>query len=256
MLARRAVTVGAAGADAPYAPPDAALEDADAALRDASVVFAASEDEAESIRARTGRRGTIVVVPPLAPAGDPLPVGRLVGADPFVLVHAPIGPLGNQLFVARCAADAALPLVVTGPVADASYAERVREFGGGGLILLAGEPPPGVAAALRSAAAVVADAAWIGEGGARLAAAALAGARLAVADRRRFAAAGVEPHRFDPADARTLTRALGEAWDLALRSPGRAASETIAALASCGRSFGAMPPWRHRRREVTKAAFS
>ena len=45
---------------------------------------------------------------------------ELRGADRFVLLHAPIGPAGNALLVARCAALAGLPLVVTGPVVDAS----------------------------------------------------------------------------------------------------------------------------------------
>lgn len=232
MLARRAVTVGAARGDAPYAPPEAAADDAAAALRDASVVFAATEEEAAAIRARTGRRGPIVVVAPLAAApADPVPIGALAGADPFVLVHAPIGPLGNQLLVARCAAVAEIPLVLAGPVVDASYLERVREFGGPALVVLAGEPDPGTAAALRAAAAVVADAAWVGDGGSRLAAAALAGARLAVAERRRFQIPGIEPRRFDPADAMALTRALGESWDEAQRSRARTGAETVAALA-------------------------
>ncbi len=231
MLAQRAVAVGAARADGPYAPPEAGVDDAAAALRDASIVFAATEEEAGAVRARSGRRGPVTVVPPLAPAAMPQPIGALTGPDPFVLVHAPIGPLANQLLVARCASDAGIPLVLAGPVADASYLERVREFGGPRLVVLADEPAPGVAAALRFAAAVVVDAAWIGEGGARLAAAALAGARIAVADRRRFTVPGVAPRRFDPADATALRRALGEAWDEALRSPARAAPETAAALA-------------------------
>jgi hypothetical protein len=78
---------------------------------------------------------------------------------------------------------------------------------------------------------VVVDASWVGDGGSRLAAAALAGARLALADRRRFDAPGVAPRRFDPGDAAALTRALGEAWDEALRAPLRPAPETVAALA-------------------------
>ncbi len=236
LLAKRAVSVGDARADAPYAPPSAALDDAASALRDAAVVFAATEEEARAIRRRTGRRGTILVVPPVAATAAPQPLGSqplgpLTGADPFALLHAPIGPLGNALLVARCAATAGIPLVVAGPVADASYLELVREFGGPGLIVLRGEPAPGVAAGLRAAAGVVVDACWVGDGGSRLAAAALAGARLAVADRRAFAAPGVEPRRFDPADAVALTRALGEAWDDALRAPGRPAPETVSALA-------------------------
>ncbi len=231
MLAARAVTVGPASADRPYEPADAAGDAAAAALRDAAVVFAATDEEADDVRRRTGGRGPVVVVPPLSAAAAPEEIGHLVGHDPFVLVHAPIGPAANQLLVARCAAQAAIPLVVAGPVEDASYLERVREFGGPDLIVLAGEPTAGVAAALRAAAAVVADAAWVGAGGSRLAASALAGAALAVAGRRRFAAAGLEPRRFDPADAAALTRALGEAWDHALRAPRRAPAETVAALA-------------------------
>ena len=231
LLAKRAVSVGEARADAPYAPANAAIDDAAAALRDASVVFAASEEEADAIRLRTGRRGPTLAVPPLAATAAPLPVGRLAGADRFALLHAPIGPVANALLVARCAATAGIPLVVAGPVADASYLELVREFGGPGLVVLAGEPAPGVAAGLRAAAGVVVDAAWVGDGGSRLAAAALAGARIAVANQRRFDAPGAEVRRFDPADAAALTRALGEAWDDALRAPGRPAPETVAALA-------------------------
>ena len=232
MLARRAVAVGAARADERYAPASIAVSDADAALRDASVVFAATAEEADAIRLRTGRSGPIAVVPPLAALGAPEPVGIHAGPDPFVLVHAPIGPVANQLLVARCAADAAIPLVIAGPVVDASYLERVREFGGTATIVLPGEPSAALAAGLRAAAAVVVDAAWVGEGGSRLAAAALAGARLAVAAGRRFAAGGLATRRFDPADADALTRALGESWDDALRAPGGCSPEIAGDLAS------------------------
>ncbi len=231
LLAHGAVSIGAARSDAPYAPASAAPDEAASALRDAAVVFAASEAEAAAIRRRTGRRGPLVVVPPLAALAAPAPVGALVGADPFALVHGPIGPLGNQLPLARCAADAGIPLVVSGPVADASYLERVQEFGGADLIVLPGEPSAALAAGLRAAAAVVVDPAWVGAGGSRLAAAALAGARLAVAERRAFTVPGAAVRGFDPADTAALTRALGEAWDDALRAPGRIAAETVAALA-------------------------
>jgi hypothetical protein len=231
LLAQRAVVVGQARAGAPYAPDDAAADDAAAALRDASIVFAASEDEAETIRRRTGRRGPLAVVPPLAAAAEPAAVGALVGRDPFVLVHAPIGPLGNQLAVARAAATSRTPLVLAGPVVDASYLERIREFGGPQLVVLAGEPSAELAAGLRRAAGVVVDAAWVGEGASRLAASALAGTVLVVADGRPFEASGVAVRRFDPADVPALTRAIGEAWDDALRSTHRPAAETVAALA-------------------------
>jgi hypothetical protein len=107
----------------------------------------------------------------------------------------------------------------------------VREFGGPQLIVLAGEPSWELAAGLRRAAGVVVDAAWIGEGASRLAASALAGTVLVVADGRPFDAPGVAVRRFDPADVAALTRAMGEAWDDALRSTHRPAAETVAALA-------------------------
>lgn len=231
LLAKRAVSVGDARADVPFAPSEAASDDAAAALRDASVVFAATEEEADAIRRRTGRRGAIAVVQPLVATTTAAPVGALTGADRFTLLHAPIGPVSNALLVARCAARAGIPLVVAGPVHDASYLALVREFGGAGLVVLAGEPAPGIAAGLRAAAGVMIDASWVGDGGSRLAAAALAGTRLALADRRPFDVPGVAPRRFDPADATALTRALGEAWDEALRAPARPAPETVAALA-------------------------
>jgi hypothetical protein len=164
----------------------------------------------------------------------PATVGELVGRDPFVLVHAPIGPLGNQLLVARAAAVSKIPLVIAGPVVDASYLERVREFGGPQLVVLAGEPSHELAAGLRRAAGVVVDAAWIAEGASRLAASALAGAVLVIADGRPFDAPGAAVRRFDPADVAALTRAMGEAWDDALRSSHRPAAETVAALAPGG----------------------
>jgi hypothetical protein len=216
LLRKHALALGGISADAPYAPPAAAIDDASAALRDAAVAFASTEEEAEAIR-RLGRRGPIVVVPPLAaPPVTPVPIGRRVGSDPFVLVHAPIAPERNQLLVARACFDSAIPLVCAGPVVDAAYLERLREFGGPDLIVL-GEPSAEEAAALRACAAVVVDAAWVGEGGSRLAAALLDGARVVVADRRRFAPGGFQPTAFDPADLGGLTRAIGEARDAALR---------------------------------------
>jgi len=231
MLVQRQVSVGPVGSEAPYAPPDAAIEDASAALRAADLVFAASDAEADAIRRRTDRRGPIAVVPPLAPTEPATPAGAWVGGDPFALVHAPIGAVGNQLLVARAAAEAGIPLVVVGPVDDASYLERVREFGGRRLVLLAGEPAAAVAAGLRSAATVAVDAAWVGDGGARLAAAALAGAHLVLAEARPFPPGVPGIHRFDPADVTGLSRALAQAWDAALRESRRTPPETLAGLA-------------------------
>jgi hypothetical protein len=229
MLAQRTVQLEGARADLPYAPAEAGLDDAAAALRDASIVFVNADEEAATGRRRWGRRTTVAVIPPLVDLRETSAVGPLVGPDPFAFLHAPIGAVGNQLLVARSAAGAGIPLVLAGPVLDASYLERIREFGGRELVVLP-EPPPALAAGLRAAAAVVVDAAWLGDGASRLAAAALAGAQLAVAERRPLVLPGVTPRRFDPADLASLTRALGEAWDEGRRQSPTPVGEALAAL--------------------------
>jgi len=223
LLARRAVSIGPAGAGEPYAPPAADLDGVAAALREAAVVFVASAAEAEHVR-RRGCAAPIELVPPLARTAAAAAIGALVGGDPFALVHAPVAPHANQLLVARAAADAAIPLVIAGPVADGAYLELIREFAGPGAVVLAGEPEPGVASALRCAAAVAVDVAWLGCGGSRLAAASLAGAQLVVAGGRSIEAAA---HRCDPGDLRSVARALGAAWDEAPRSRARTRAEAF-----------------------------
>lgn len=216
LLARRLVAIGALTAGSPYVDPRAHLDDARRALTDASLVFVQSQDEAQLLE-RLGVPVRPIVVPPLLGADRPAaPIGARVGADPFVFVHAPIGPEGNQLLVARALADAELPLVVAGPVGDASYLERVREFGGSRLIVLP-EPDPATATALYAAAAVYVDAGWIGYGLSRIARASVSGCEIVVANRR-LCRELLPPgaRTADPADAGALARAIGEAWDAAI----------------------------------------
>jgi hypothetical protein len=169
------------------------------------------------------------VVPPLptveAPGGEV--IGALVGADPFVLVHAPIGPLENQLLMARAVADVGVPLVLAGPVADPAYAERLREFAGD--LRLFGEPTPAQTAALYRSAAVVADAAWTARGHGRVATAAAAGAAIVVSTARWVDLPLPERWLVDPADVASITRGIGAAWDAA--SQRAVEIETLAASA-------------------------
>ena len=227
LLARRALEIGPIRASAPYSPNPAATAARAAALRDADVVFVASEAEAAAVRAR-GRSGPIHIAAPMSAPATP-DVRRLSGAQPFVFVHAPIGPEGNVASVARVTADLGLPLIVAGPVVDAAYCELVRAVGGPDLVVLAGEPSAADAAGLRARAAVVVDPAWVGFGPARAAAALLSGACLVLAEQRPFA--GLPLRRFDPANLADLTRALGEAWDDAVRAPRTVTAESLAILA-------------------------
>lgn len=233
LLAKRAVEVDGVGAHQRFAPPAAGLDQAEAVLREAALVFVESERERHVVAAlRAGRR--TVVVPPLPLAyDDPEPIGALVGRDPFVLVHAPVGSAGNQLLVGRAAASLGVPIVLTGPVAEPAYGELVREFAGAGVRLIP-EPRPGQLAALYRSAAIVADVAWLGRGHGRIAEAARSGSATVVASSRWVDLPIPERWSADPADVDSVARAIGEAWDaVARRDP------ALVALASAAAAAGA-----------------
>jgi hypothetical protein len=83
---------------------------------------------------------------------------------------------------------------------------------------------------LYRSAAVVADAAWIGRGHARLATAAAHGAAIVCSRSRWLDLPGSEAWIVDPADVRSIARGIGEAWDRAIRR-----DETIEKAASFAR---------------------
>jgi hypothetical protein len=216
LLARRAVEVDGVSATAPFAPASVGLADAERVLGLADVVLVNSERERVAVEAFRPRRPTFIVPALPVNAEEPAPVGAYVGTDPFILVHAPIGPEANQLMLARAAGDVGVPMVFAGAVADPLYVERLREFAPSGVYLLA-EPAPEIVAGLYRAASVIASAAWTSRGHGRLATAAALGAAvvcshgiwLDVPDEGRWAV--------DPADVRSIARGLGVAWDNAYR---------------------------------------
>jgi hypothetical protein len=215
MLGRRAVEVDGVGPNVPFAPPAAGLADAERVLRAAEIVYVQSEREREAV-ARVRPAGLTLVVPPLPLlTGTDEPVGAYIGGDAFVLVHAPLGPMHNQLVLARTAADMGIGLVLAGPVEDPVYAERVREFAAD--VRIVPEPPPGVLATLYRSAAVVADAAWVTRGHARMASAAAAGAAVVVSASRWLDLPLPERWRVDPADVLSVARGIGGALDAAAR---------------------------------------
>ena len=213
-LARRAVEVDGIGAATPYAPEAAGIDDAERVLRIADLVFVNSERERAAVEGLRAGRPTFIVPPlPTVTAAGGEVIGALVGADPFVLVHAPIGPLENQLLLARAVAAVGVPLVLAGPVADPSYAERLREFAGD--LRVFGEPTPAQAAALYRSASVIADAAWTTRGHGRLAAAAALGAAVVASQSRWIDLPLPERWIVDPADVTSVARGIGAAWDAA-----------------------------------------
>jgi hypothetical protein len=228
LLMRRAVEVDGIGPNMKYAPAVIGLPDSEHVLGVADVVFVNSEHELAAVEPFRKRRPTFVVAPVPLIAVPAEPVGALVGSDPFILVHGPIGPEGNQLMVARGAAGVGAPLVLAGTIDDPRYAERLREFAPVQLQIL-DEPSPALTMGLYRSAAVVADASWIGRSHSRLATAAALGASVVSSRTRWVDLPGSENRTVDPADVNSIARGIGEAWDNAVNRD--ASIETVASLA-------------------------
>jgi len=214
LLRSRRLALGDVRADATYEPSSQDASLVRAAVRAADVVFVSGETEEAYIRARFGRTDAIVAVPPAVPtaiAGTP--VGLLVGTANYAFVHAPIGPRGNQIVAVRAAERANIPLVVAGTVADPSYLALLRSFSGNATRIIT-DPSESVLATLYDGATVYLDPRWVGTGRARAARAAVAGARLVIAERRPVDSLliGEDVMRIDPGDETGMMRALGEAW--------------------------------------------
>jgi hypothetical protein len=229
LLANRAVEVDGIGPAMHFAPPIVGLPDTERVLGLADVVFVNSERELQAVEPFRRRRPTYIVAPLPLISMPAEPVGAWVGSDPFILVHAPIGPEGNQLVMARAAAAVDVPIVMAGPIEDPLYAERLREFAPQQLLLL-DEPSAAVTMGLYRSAAVVADTAWITRGHARLATAAAHGAAIVCSRARWLDLPGNDAWIVDPADVRNVARGIGEAWDRSVRR-----DETIEKAASFAR---------------------
>jgi hypothetical protein len=228
LLMRRAVEVDGIGPNMKYAPPVIGLPDSEHVLGMADVVFVNSERELAAVEPLRKRRPTFVVAPVPLIAVPSEPIGALVGSDPFILVHGPIGPEGNQLMIARGAAGVGAPLVLAGTIDDPRYAERLREFAPVQLQIL-DEPSPALTMGLYRSAAVVADASWIGRGHSRLATAAALGASVVSSRTRWVDLPGNENRTVDPADVNSIARGIGEAWDNAVSRD--ESIETVASFA-------------------------
>ena len=231
LLAKRLVEVDGVGARQRFAPAAAALAEAETVLRQAAVVFVQSEREREAVATVRPTGETLVV--PAVPADFPAPepIGALVGSDPFVLVHAPLESIGNQLLVARAATRVGVPIVLAGPIADPAYAELVREFAADGVRVL-GEPTLGQAAALYRSAAIVADVGWMGRGHARILAAGRSGGAVVLAESRWSELPIPDRWRVDAADVESVARGIGEAWDAVSRRDPALAELAATATAS------------------------
>lgn len=181
------------------------------AVCDAILVSGAAEER--FIREKFGFTGIVAPAGPcLVEASDPVGLGGLVGSGEFILAHAPVGPRSNTLALARAAMEADLPLVIAGPILDHGYAGLLRELGDAHVTLLSNASPDAIAALYRRAR-VFADVGWEDRGMARVAAAALGGASLVLAQSH-YAVELIRPGVWaaDRASGRSLVQALHGAW--------------------------------------------
>jgi hypothetical protein len=228
LLGRRAVEVDGVSPSRPYAPAIVGLGDSERVLAMADVVLVNSERERAVVDAFRARRPTFVVPPLPVVSAAPGSCGAITGPDPFMLVHAPIWAEANQLMLARAAAGVGAPIVFAGPIADPSYAERLREFAPAVASIIA-EPAPDVLAALYRSASVVALAGWTSRGHSRLMTASALGAAIVCSNSMWLDLPPAGRWVVDPANVQNVAQGLGGAWDAAVR--GDASIRTTAELA-------------------------
>jgi len=203
--------------------------DVGAAVRRAAVVIASSEAEERRLRDEFGARQCRVVPGVLAAEPEAADVATLVGADDFILVHAPMEPRCNQFPLARAAAELGYPLVVVGSVQDtAFYGECCAVLGDLGIWIGSDQLGAAELAGLYARCRVFADASWSSNGLHRLLRAGSMGAAL-VAPSSGYAGS-VWPglaRIVDPASMPSVREGLREAWQRAPELGPATASRTI-----------------------------
>ncbi len=205
-----AATVPARGAVRLLANPDTS-----ALLAAVVAVYPTCEPELRRLQ-EAGYRGFHRIVPALLGAEpEPEAIGPLVGADPYVLVHAAVEPRANQYALATAARRAGLPLVLLGSVRHAPYyAEVMGALGRRGCWLPEADLRPGELAALYAGARVYADASWSSGGLYRVARAAAFGAAVVAPSSGYGRACWPDLVReVDPGSIASIEAALRAAWD-------------------------------------------
>lgn len=189
--------------------------DVGALLAAVVAVYPTCEPELRRLR-EAGYRGFHRIVPALLGAEpEPEAIGPLVGADPYVLVHAAVEPRANQYALATAARRAGLPLVLVGSVRHAPYyAEVMGALGRRGCWLPEPGLRPGELAALYAGARVYADASWSSGGLYRVARAAAFGAGIVTPAPGYGRACWPDLVReADPGSIESIEAALRAAWD-------------------------------------------
>lgn len=139
-----------------------AVDDMRALLALCGAAIFTSDAEREQVAALCGYRGPArVVAGVLAPEPDALPVGSLVGFDPFVLMHGTAEASANHHVLVRAAATLGLPLAIVGSVYEVPLYQFSMAIAGRQTVWLPeASLQPGELAGLYAAARVYADPGW------------------------------------------------------------------------------------------------
>jgi hypothetical protein len=183
-----------------------------ALLDAADVMVVESAAEARLLAERYGRTERVVICAPLLPSSEIEPIGALVGAGEFVLIHAPIARRSNQLLAVHATISSGIPLVLAGEVTEPGYHGMLLEWWEPRVAFIP-HPSPREIEALYRRARVVVDIGWRSYGLARVARAAIAGATV-VTHRNAHAATawGRGAVTVDRADVASLASGIERAW--------------------------------------------
>ena len=206
-------------------PPSA---DVSALLKYSGALIASSPSEETLLRERFGYAGPIVVVPPLIRSVPKANVDAIAGFGDFIFMHAAIDARSAVVMAALAAEAENLPLVLTGPVADAETMLFLHAFAGNSLRCVPfATLDDALVEGLYARARVYADISWSGRGLSRFARAGGYGASLVASASGNAAALWTDAiHVADPANLRSISAAFRAAWEASPKDRGRIAAVT------------------------------
>ena len=202
-----------------------------ALLRSADLVITHSEKEREAIEGYAQRSEMLAVSLPLVFRDHAYTsVAHLVPDQPYMFVHAPVEARHNVGLVLYAASALDIPCVFAGPILDRRLYRHMASRISPNIVMVPECSTPELAAMMESAA-VYLDAAWVGDGSARILKSLLHGAVPVVAQPRLLEdSIEAQVVRVDPASFDSLRNGMSEAWQRAGTDISLLASRRIHAM--------------------------
>jgi hypothetical protein len=214
MAARRLAAAGAPEAPGAEPRPDPNVA---AVLASAGCVIASCASEAALIRHLYGYHGRMEIVPAFVEIAAPAPIAELAGFDEYILVNGPVDHRNAVVLVTIAAERLGLPLVLTGPVANAEAQQHLHAYAGDRLRFISvSQRSEHELEGLYAGARVFADLSWSSRSLSRFARAGGYGAALACsANGYARDVWGDLAATADSASLPSIQEALQRAWDRA-----------------------------------------